>query len=179
MPKSYNFLLLLFPNIFTMKNTKPTFAILIFLFLGLGSAKSQNLFELKELENLCSYSSFEFDTYVLQKGYSFQGAISDEETKVYRDDYRRANGRRDQISRSVSSTEPLSLGLTTTSKQFFINLKMNIASEGFKQIKEENIAVGNNTTTFYYLSNSKFTIVLCSYTANDGMIMYSLQISKN
>ena len=111
-----------------MKKLLATTVIASLLMLSL-TVKSQTTFSPTELEKLCNYSTQDFESYVLKRGYSLHqntnyddGVIS----TMYFSEERRQYDTPDMMTRTYSETFVL-LVFATTSKDYYLGLKQALA----------------------------------------------------
>jgi len=146
-----------------------------FFMLSTNYAKAQSTFTIPELEKLSTSNSSDFETYILKKGYSYQSSLSDLKNKLYWYDGKRPNGRIDQIVRAVDST----VVFTTTSKQYYLDIKSALVNNGYEYFFEKNKDVLDMPTTWYYYANKKFISIIYSYTTSDGIATYQIHVFKS
>jgi len=159
-----------------MKNTiKVILGIAIFALLNLSSSIAQNTFLLYELQNLCDFSSNDFETYALEKGFSNLSKFSDENIIILTSDISRVNGMHDQICRSTGSTTIISFN--TTDKQYYLNFKDYLSSYGYKYLKEEDNEVSGSMTKWFYYSNKVYTSFMY-INNNSGVTWYNISLFK-
>ena len=161
-----------------MKKLLATTVIASLLMLSF-TVKSQTTFSPSELEKLCSYSTLEFETYVLKKGYSLHqnsnfddGVVS----TMYFSDVRRQYDAPDMMTRTYSETFVL-LIFSTTSKEYYIGLGKALSDQGYIFQKEYGNDISGKTCIAYDYSKGEYTVTLYSDTTN-GITWYTIQISE-
>jgi len=148
---------------------------------SLNLAKAQSTFSLTELESLCDYGTPNFETYVLNKGYSYWSEFSSVAATLYHADKQREDATRDLISRSAYGTL---VSFTTSSKQYYLDLKTALTNQGYKFVKEEQKVIGGTSdplnTIWYHYANENYKVIIYSYSLEiNGVAYYVIQIQKN
>lgn len=159
-----------------MKKQLATTVIASLLMLSF-TVKSQTTFSPSELEKLCNYSTQEFETYVLKRGYSLHqntnyddGVIS----TMFFSEERRQYDTPDMMTRTYSETFVL-LVFATTSKDYYLGLKQALSEQGYTFQKEYGKDVSGKTCIAYDYGKGEYTVTLYSDTIN-GITWYTLQI---
>jgi hypothetical protein len=158
---------------------KRFFFILLILTTGLATAtKAQNIFSLEELEKLATSDSMAFDHYVLKKGYIINNEVSTKTTKTYKSQNQWANKQNDWIDRSSTGTGLSAISFRTTDSTYYKHLQDSLAHNGFKNIKNESVSVGEGTIVITrHYANKEFTVDLNPILA--GVVMwYNVQVAK-
>jgi hypothetical protein len=143
---------------------------LILLFAGVLAAISvsaQHTFSLQEMQNFTSKGASDFETSMLESDYSLQNKLSDKESKVYLSDKASPDGKKyKMVRRQVTNSKVVEVTFYTTDKKYYIALKKDLASKGFKAIKNEEVTVENVPATKYHFFNAPMNIILCTYTTD-------------
>lgn len=134
---------------------------------------------LSELEKISSYTSSDFETYILKRGFSLWRQKSERFTiQQYWCDKKNPNGRRDQIGRTSGSGISTIVEFTTTDKLYYLDFKNKLVTSGYKLDREAPQALSDDVTTlFYYYSNDAYVVTIYSYDVF-GITTYGHQLYR-
>ena len=145
---------------------RKTLIVLMIIALAPLSLHAQYNFPLGELQKLTSKNASDFETFVLEKEYSYQSKLSSKVLKVYTSDKPGAGGKQYTISRYQVPNAMAKVSFTTTDKKFYLDLKAHLAGSGLKFVNEENKTIDGVQATCYNYANGALRVSLCSYSTD-------------
>jgi hypothetical protein len=150
-------------------------ALLTFSVLFIAAASyAQYTFPLSDLQKLPNKNASDFETFVMEKDYSFQSKMSSQIMKVYTSDKPGASGKQYVISRYQVPNAMAKVTFTTTDKKYYLELKSKLAAAGIKYVNEENKTIeGAQAACFNYASGG-FKVSLCTYTTD--VMWYKVEV---
>ena len=161
---------------------------ILFLASSCGSNQEQNSrssnsfkvyeFSLQDLDSLLNANTSEFETFVLDKGYSLK---TNEETsslkQIYRCDFTNSDEKKPFISREVLSNNKYIIAFTNTAKQHYLNFKNSLEKDGYVFVSARDNKQDPPTTQLFY-SNKKNTATLFTQTDSDGLVWYTITLGN-
>jgi hypothetical protein len=160
--------------------------IVVLLLIAAMYTKAQDIFTVKDLEKLCSYSFANFESNMIEHDYYKSGSVSNDTLIIFLSSKKRSNGTSNQCNLTkifrgniVSSNAAFS----TTDKSYYLNAKKYFQDAGYKFIKTESTQMkGVGNIVEYYYSDNKFTASIYTFTItgdNYAMPWYAVQVYKN
>lgn len=131
-----------------------------------NALKAQATFPLPELQKLTEKNASDFETEMLTKDYSMQSKLSSPTNKVYTSDKKGAQGRPYTMSRAQVPNAAAVVTFTTSDKKYYLDLKNQLASSGFKFVNEENKTVNGTSAVCHNFTNKVYTVSLYTYTTD-------------
>lgn len=157
---------------------KLAFLSLFLVIASTGILQAQNGFTLSELMSFCTLSDKEFDTQILEHGFSYWSMFSGDGVIMYRADVPGSDGIPDQITYSnYGGLIPPVVTFATTNKQIHLAIVKNLDSKGFKSTKDVDGEILGEKMVQHFYSNGTYTFVTYVTTNNNGEIVwYNFQI---
>lgn len=151
-------------KLYTMRTRLLAFVIALLCYAPF--AKAQYVFPIADLQKLAVDKMSDFETFMLTNDYSIQSKLSTPTSKVYTSDKPSAAGKPYTITRSQVPNAVANVMFTTTDKKWYLELKKQLASTGYKFVKEEPKAINGAQAVCSNFTNGKYQVSVFSYTTD-------------